>query len=281
MKYVSKGLIFSLLLVFSTQIFGGVRITIKETDYSPYSEPRTTTTVFQIDDGKLRMDLEEDGKTISYIYLQQQNIVHLIDHSRKAYATITEEDIQRMAGQMKTAMNQAMQMMQEKLKDLPADQREMIEKMMKEQMPPPTPPAEPKVEFKKVGTGEKVGQWTCDRWEIYKDGVKAEVIWVSASNQLPEGTQIIQLFQKFTEFWTTGFKKLLGDEMGMEWFSTKFQEKINGFPVAGVTYENGQETSRWELVSAESRTSEKSAFLPPAEYQRIALEALWQMDESP
>ncbi len=281
MNWVNKWILFLLVFSMGTTGFSGVRITVKETRYSPYEAPEPETTVVHIQGQQLRMDFEEDNGAFSYIYIQPRNIVYLIDHQRKAFTVVTEEALQQIAGQMKSAMEEMQQKMQEQLQLLSPDQREMIEKMMKEQMPQSGHPPRPEVTLKKVASGEKIGKWICDRWEIYKNGEKTEDLWTTDASQLLMGKQIIQLLQGFSGFWITGFKEFMGDEPGIEWFSPDFQKKLNGFPVASITYENGQKSAHWELLSIQQQSFPTSYFQAPHQYQQVPLEDLWQMKDSP
>src|SRR5689334_18014526 len=71
-----------------------------------------------------------------------------------------------MGGQKSDAMAQ----MQEKKKNMSHQQREMMERMMQDRgIPGMAAPA--KTEYRKTGT-DKVGKWTCDKYEGYRDNQK-------------------------------------------------------------------------------------------------------------
>src|SRR5262249_48553672 len=107
------------------------------------------------------------GAENTVIFDGNRQAMMMIDDAKKTYTEITKEDLDRMAAQLQGMMA-----------NVPPEQRAQIEAMMRGRggrgMPGmPT--------FKKTGT-DKVGKWTCDKYEGYEgDRKTSEVCTVAPS----------------------------------------------------------------------------------------------------
>src|SRR5690606_1337793 len=103
---------------------------------------------------RLRLDLTTGSENHRFLYSQKQDAIYLLQPEAKAYSEITRGDLQAMSKRLDAAMEK----MREQMKNLPPEQREMVEKMMGAAVPEPGLAAEAPPEFKKVGS-EKIGSW--------------------------------------------------------------------------------------------------------------------------
>ena len=85
----------------------------------------------------------------------------------KTYTEMTKADLDRVSGQMAGAMAQ----MQEQMKNMPPEARKRMEATMQGRGMPGGAGVAARTEYKKVGT-DKVGKWTCDKYEGTRDGEK-------------------------------------------------------------------------------------------------------------
>ncbi len=255
----------------------GVKVIMQETFYHSGAPDSSITTVFFIREDRLRIDIKDANQPMSYIFDRSRNVSHMIDHHRRRYTTLTPEDVQQMVSQVQSVLDQAIQSLQQQLKDLPPEQREMMEQMMKQQITQSATPQAPTMTLKKTGSGETIGPWICDRWEIYRDNQKSEVVWVTPVDRLPEGNIILGVFRDYGKFWANALETFV-DNMGMELFSPDLQKKLQGIPVASIRYRYGQQTARWKILSLEEQSFPDSHFQPPSGYQYQEPQRFWQTD---
>ncbi|MEZ5397307.1 MAG: hypothetical protein R2724_31645 [Bryobacterales bacterium] len=87
---------------------------------------KTTSTTSYIESDRVATSSTVDGKQMGFIYLADGNMMKMIDHSKKTVREMSGEDLEKMMGQV----NEAMAKMQEQMKNMPPQQRAMMEKMM-------------------------------------------------------------------------------------------------------------------------------------------------------
>ena len=105
------------------------------------------------------------GRKQTMIFDGTAQVMRTIDDEAKTYTEMTKADVERLARQMAGAMAQ----MQEQMKNMPPEARTHMEAMMQGRGMPAAPRAP--TEYKKVGT-DKVGKWTCDKYEGTRGGEK-------------------------------------------------------------------------------------------------------------
>ena len=108
-------------------LFAGVRIQMENTDLATN---KTTTQVIMMDNTRLRVDADE--KT-SMMFLTDggRNRMVILDKAKNTYQEIDEQTMKQMGQQVSGAMAQ----MEAAMKNMPPEQRAMMEKMMKGKMP--------------------------------------------------------------------------------------------------------------------------------------------------
>lgn len=128
----------------------------------------------QLDADHLRADT---GDNRIVIFDGSKQVLEIVNTDQKTYRELTKADVDRLGQQVSGAMAQ----MQAQMANLPPDQRARIEAMMKGRGVNPAGAAAAKPEYRKVGT-DKVGKWTCDKYDVYQNGQKAgDVCTVSPS----------------------------------------------------------------------------------------------------
>jgi hypothetical protein len=124
------------------------------------------TNQIQIEKSRMRVDSDRNGQPQILVFDGTAQVMRIINPMQKTYSEITKADVDRMAAQLQGAMAQ----MQEQLKNVPEAQRAQIEAMMRGRgLPGAAAPA--KTEYRRTGT-DKVGRWTCDKYEGYQNSQK-------------------------------------------------------------------------------------------------------------
>jgi hypothetical protein len=132
-----------------------------------------TTNINQVQIEKTRMRAETGGgdRAQVVVFDSTAQVVRMINPTRKTYTELTKADVDRLGTQMAGARSQ----MQDQMKNLPPEQRERLEAMMKGRGMAAPGAAMAKTEYRKVGT-DRVGKWTCDKYDGYRGDQKVSEI---------------------------------------------------------------------------------------------------------
>ena len=235
----------------------GILITQKMTSGSG----AVTTTQVQID--KLHMRAEgsgANGRKQTMIFDGTAQVMRMIDDEAKTYSEMTKADIDRLSGQMSGAMAP----MQEQMKNMPPEARARMEEMMKGRgMAAPGSAATP-IEYKKVGT-DKVGKWTCDKYEGRRGAEKVSEVCTIAPDALGFTAGDFEVTRQMAEF----FSKLV--PQGAEQMFRVGSNDANGFagvPVRMITFKNGAQDMVSELADVSRQNFPETTFAVPAGYQK-------------
>ena len=222
----------------------------------------TKTNQIQIE--KERMRAESDTQTVVFDGTKQ--VLWLINDGRKSYSEMTKADVDRMGGQL----NDAMAKMQKQLKSLPPEQRAQIEAMMKGRGMPTAGGAQaPKTEYRKTGS-DKVGAWTCDKYQGTRGGQKVTELCTVDPKVLGLAMSDFQVSKQLVEF----FGKLVpqgADRMFA--VGTPEEQGFSGVPMRRIAFNNGQQQSVSEVTQASRQNFPASVFELPAGYQKEAFGA--------
>ena len=202
------------------------------------------------------------GATQTVIFDGTKQTLLIVDDGRKTYTEMTKTDVDRIGGQMSTAMSA----MQEQMKNLPPEQRAQVEAMMRGRgMPGGPASAAPKTTYKKVGT-DTVGKWSCDKYEGYQDEKKVSEICTVDPKSLGFTAADFQVTQQLSQF----FGRLMPQRADRLFaIGTPEQQGYSGVPVRTITFSGDQRTTS-ELVDAKRQAFPDSTFEAPAGYTKEA-----------
>jgi hypothetical protein len=262
----------SILALLAAPAFAGVVFEVETTDH----RNNNTETVQTVVEGKnLAMDVpagtgRDDGKAI---FRGDRREMVVVDHGNNSYIVIDKEMMTAVAGQLNSAMAQ----MQEALKNVPAEQRAMVEEMMKKRMGDAMPQgggSAPKSELRKTGDRESHNGYSCTEYEIRLEGRKTHELCVTPWSDVEGSSEARDAFLEMADFaqeLLDSFSQMSGmPNVGGDAFSvyTHFRE-IDGFPVVTRSFsEGGELTDESILRSSERRTIDPADFEPPAGYKR-------------
>jgi hypothetical protein len=214
----------------------------------------------QIDSTRMRAESTgpTGGKQV-VMFDGTKQVLTMIDPDRKTYSEMTKADVDAMAAQMAPMLAQAQEMM----KSLPPEQRAQYEAMMKGRGMTPPGAAAAKTQYRKTGT-DKVGKWTCDKYEGYKGEQKTvdictvdpKVLGFTASDLAVSG-QMAAFFKSFMpQMAEQGFK-----------VGTVAEQGFSGVPVKQTFTIAGREMVM-EITDVTRQTFPDSVFQVPAGYQK-------------
>jgi hypothetical protein len=177
----------------------------------------------------------------------------------------------------------AMKQIEEALKNVPQEQRDMAKKMMQEHMPEEQKEAEgAKIKLQKTGQKETRAGYPCHQVTMLYEGRKVRELWVTDWKNIEGGEEASGAFKALGAF----FKEMLAslseempDAFGAlgtgnmfgDPFDNPFLQfsELDGFPVVSREFaEDGSLESESTLRSSKRMRLDPADFEPPAGYKR-------------
>jgi hypothetical protein len=210
-----------------------------------------------------------------------------VDYDRRSVTTGTLQEFAEtlrgatagMGGQMAEATKQ----MQEAMKDMPPEQRQMMQQMMQKSMPGggmsgAAPSAEgcrpPRTEVRPTGQTAKIAGYSATRFDVFEDGKFVQEIWVSPSITAWRELDPKKM-ERFGQEMTKATEGLPGcgrdrtRQAGADPNDPAWKLSTEGYPVRTMFHGQAEGTSL-EVVKAESRAVPPTEFQPPADFKRQA-----------
>ena len=221
----------------------------------------TRTSEVQIEKNRMRADVGDitgSGKQI-VLFDSSRQVLDIIYVDRKTYNELTKADIDRFASQVQDLMGQVQSMMA----NMPPEQRAQMEAMMRGRgasMPAMSPA---KTTYTKTGT-DKVGRWTCDKYEGTRDGQKVADLCTVDPNVLGLSAADADIMRQLAGF----FSRLI--PQGSPAFDVGRMEDqgFSGIPVRSASTIAGRETTT-ELTDVSRQNFADSLFTVPAGFQKV------------
>ncbi len=222
-------------------LFAGVRIVAEDTDLAT---KKVTTDQILLDANRMRME-SDDGRSIMFLTDGGRNRMVVLDKAKNQYQEIDEATMKQLGQQLSAAMAQ----MQAQLKNMPPEQRAMMEKMMKGKMPQAAAAAAPKTVYTAKGSGS-VNGFSCTRYEGDLAGKKEAEVCAALPAQLKLTPGDLQIFERMRQFSASLVSTLANSPVKVK-VPTGYglDQGYEGFPIQRVDFENGQATKRSELKS--------------------------------
>ncbi len=245
-------------------------IEVKDHEQSP---PRSESIQAAVEGRSLKMGIASGGRGAQgdMIFRGGRREMVVIDHDRRSYHQIDEEAIAQIAGQVSGMMAQV----QEALKNVPEDQRAMVEQLMKKKMPDAAQAAPPRTrrEIRKTGERATHNGYPCVRYDVLLGDRRTHEVWVTDWKNVEGGSDVVGVFEDMADFFGEMMDSLPdmgqggGDSFGDPVF--EHMRELGGFPV--VTREFGEDGSlegETALRSTRRATLDPDAFEPPSGYRR-------------
>lgn len=242
-------------------------IEVKDHEQSP---PKTSSTEAAVEGKNLKMSIAQGatGGKGDMIYRGDRREMIVVDHEDKSYMVVDQAAIETLAGQVSSAMSQ----MQEALKNVPEEQRAMVEQMMKQRMPQQAP-ERPTTELRKTGERATHGGYPCVKYDVLRGDRKVRELWVTDWSNIEGGNDVVGVFEDMAGFFQEMMDALpdFGQTAAADAAFAHMTE-IGGFPV--VTREFGDDGSLEDestLRSARRQSLDPADFEPPAGYKRRSM----------
>jgi hypothetical protein len=223
----------------------------------------TTTHQSQIEQTRMRSEIvASTGRRQTVVFDGAAQVLRIIDDEGKTYTEMSKTDLDGTRGQMGAAMTQ----LQEQMKNMPPEQRARMEAMMKGRGAAMPGAAATPTEYKKTGT-DKVGRWTCDKYEGTKNGEKVSEVCTVAPSALGFTAADFEVTRQLAEF----FKSLMpqaADGLFSIGSATPNPNSFSGLPVRFVSFRGGAIQTVSEMTEASRQTFSDTLFQIPDGYQK-------------
>ena len=248
---------------------------IQQQERQPGSAQAGQQVTLYVDAGKLRVEGDNPGSgKYLMIFDQAKQVTWMADLAKGTYMEFTAAQVQGMANQMQGMagqMQEAMKQMQEQMANMPPEQRAQMEQMMKQQMGGMGGmgggSAPPQITVREKAKGEKVGQFTCTRYEILTGGEKSQEVCAAALDQLKLDPSAFETFKALAAF----YEPLTRQIPKGTWAAPTGMSQIQGFPVQTLIYTGAQPTMEWALVSIENKALDAGLFVLPANLKKTEM----------
>jgi hypothetical protein len=224
-----------------------------------------------MDKDHIRAESRSGNDDAAFVFDGPKKVVRMVNTTQKSYTEITTTEIQQMASQMSGAMAQ----MQAQLQSLPPEQRAMVEQMMQGRggagmrgMPGmPAMAAAAKVEYRRTGT-DKVGQWSCTKYEGTSGGQKTSEVCTVEPSALNLQASDFEASRQLAEFMKSLMPQMAD---GVTLFATTEAQGFSGVPVRRTTFRNGAVESVAEITEIRREAIPASTWDVPAGFRREAM----------
>jgi hypothetical protein len=250
-RFLTLAVVFSLLTAPTiAQTGDGILITQRVTSGGP-----PITLQVQIEATRMRTDIAgPNGAAQVMIFDGGKQVLYIVDPARKTYMEMTKADADRLGAQMQGAMAQ----MQAQLEKLPPAQRAQMEAMMKGRGGAAAAP-----QYTRTGS-DKVGRWTCDKYDLMQDGQKVGEVCSVNPTTLGFGATDFEVMGQMAAFYSGLAPQIAGQLPGVSGIG---QGGTSGFPVKTVMVIQGQ-TMTTEVIEAGRQTFADSLFAVPAGFTK-------------
>ncbi|MGK0241276.1 MAG: ribosomal protein L16/L10AE, partial [Candidatus Pelagisphaera sp.] len=260
----------------SVVAFAGIFYNVETAEFTQGPQPKVSQSSILVEDGNLKVSGSQDSKDQAgeMIFLGSKKELLMIDHKRRSYTAINEEQIQAISSKMEAAMAEYQNM----LANVPPAQREMMKKMMAKRMPQGMGEGTTEAAFEVKETNEKmdINGYPTRKYEVYKNETLQQELWVTSWSSLEGSEEISKAFEgmgaMFDQFMKTMTQGPMGAMMTQRmqpnsWLSQ--MGETGGLPVMTRTYgAGGNVTQETKILSAENRKIDPSEFNVPKKYKR-------------
>lgn len=257
---------FLVVLFAASQVSAGVVFEIETKDHKS-SDSGVVQAFVEGKNLKMLITSSDSLKSNEMIFRGENREMVVVDHDGQSYMVIDEAMINSIGEQLRGVEAQ----MREALKNVPPEQRAMMEKMMKGRMPPQAGLARSRVELRRTSESGNKNGYPCVKYEAVLDGQKVREVWVTPWDNVEGGDEAAEAFEAMAEFFTEMRDSMprFGRDENENDNPFEDMKELNGFPV--LTYEyatDGSLESESALNSSARRTLDMEEFEPPSGYKR-------------
>lgn len=230
----------------ATPLWAGVRIQVESTNVGT---GETTKQEILLDAERLRVNITGKDSNTSVLFLTDggRNRMVMLDKARNEYREMDQQTMNQLSQQMQGATAQ----MQDAMKNMTPEQREMMEKLMKGKMGQLAGrgAAPARTTYTAKGGGS-VNGFSCTKYEGTRGAEKVSELCAAKPSDIKFSPSDFQVFEKMKEF-MAGFQNALANTPfgGGGGFRDLADPGFEGYPVQQTIFRNGQPEMKMEAKS--------------------------------
>ena len=205
---------------------------------------------------KERVRLEQGNDQIA-LFRQDKGVFWMIDLKNKTYAEISRQDLQKI----KSRMEEASKQLEEQMRNLPPEQRQMMEQMMAGKMSHKAP----EISYQKIASGETVNQWACDKYVGTRQAQKQSEVWTTDWKNLGLQPEDFNALKEMGEFF---LELTWGQESFYKVGDQPDEHHYAGVPIKTIGYSGERITDTQELKQISKQDFDASLFELPTGYAK-------------
>ena len=235
----------------------GTVLEMSSRDLNGNKAETTMTTYAQ--NGQLRVQTSDRDAAMIF----SNDTVYVINNKEKNYVAMDRATMQKMA----ETVNPMLKQLQERMAQMPPEQRAQMERMMGKNMPGAQKPVTREV--RKTSRSGKAAGYSCKYVELLADGVVEDELCVVEPGSLKGGDELMAAAEKMSAAMQDFVKDLdapwLKDSIDQQ---TANYAKIGGIPVLSRHFTDGKPVNETTLKSIQSQSLPAATFSVPAGYTR-------------
>ena len=220
---------------------------------------KVETNQIQIEKTRMRAEsADANGEKRVFMFDGTAQVMRMVDVDKKTYSEMTKAEVDQMGGQMSAMMAQ----MQEQMKNMPPERRAQMEAMMAGRGMPGMAAPE-KTVYRKTGT-DRVGKWTCDKYEGYRGDKKVSDLCTVDPKALGFALTDFDVTKQLAAF----FQQLMPQNAGqMFQIGNAEAQGFSGVPVRR-SYAMGSQQIVTEISEVSRQAFSDATFAIPAGFQK-------------
>jgi hypothetical protein len=252
------GLIYSYLL--GSSVIAGTQAVMQSSQKS--------VTLITVEGNKLRIENQGNENSIAIFDTDKKEML-MIDQKERSYMRMDKTSFDKIKQQLDKARKQ----MEAQMANMPPQQREMIQKMMGDKLNMFSTPKANKTKFVETGRTDKAAGYTCKVTEYFVNDKKKTEFCVTPQSEIKGAKDIYQAMKNMSAMFNELYQSL-SQSFPMISQTNPFSEieKLGGYPLIITDFDSGAANERNELRSLESRSFNKSLFLPPKGFREKKME---------
>jgi hypothetical protein len=226
---------------------------------------QSTTSRVVMDKDHIRAESRASGEESAFVFDGPRQTARMLNLTGKTYMEITKADLEQVKKQMDAMMAQ--------MQNVPPAQRAMIEQMMQGRGMPGMSDllaTGPKVQYRQTGS-DKVGQWTCTKYEGTVGGQKTTEVCTVEPKEFGLTPADFAIAQQLADFLKPMMPEV-ADRMFVN--GTVQSQGFAGVPVRRTTFRNGALDSTTETTEFRRESLPAATFETPAGFTKAAMPLL-------
>jgi hypothetical protein len=218
---------------------------------------KTSTNQIQLTKTHMRAETRASGESMAFVFDEAAQTARVINLEKKSYTEMNRGMMQQM--------QQQIAQVQEQLKNLPPQQRAMMEQMMRGRGGMPgAGAAAAKLQYKQSGS-DRVGQWSCTKYDGFQGAEKVIEICAVDPKDFGVTPADFEIAKHLAEF-LAGFIPQAANQIVVA--GTTADQGFNGIPVRRTTIVNGKPDTVSEIKELRREAIPASVFEVPAGFRR-------------